>query len=63
MYLLLAIFVIIAGITLFIFAQRKAKNRPVAISIKIVSIALIAMGISMLYLLLSENVVLPLSKD
>lgn len=62
MYLLFAIFAIIAGICLFIFAKRMTKNRLAVTGVKIVGIALILIGISMSYLLFSGKVVLPLSK-
>lgn len=62
MYLLFAIFAVIAGICLFIFANRMTKNRPAATGVKIVGIALILIGISMSYLLFSGKVVLPLLK-
>ena len=62
MYFLFAIFAIIAGICLFIFANRITKNRPAVTGVKIVGIALILIGISMSYLLFFGKVVLPLSK-
>ncbi|MCI8570897.1 MAG: hypothetical protein HFI43_05770 [Lachnospiraceae bacterium] len=62
MYFLFAIFTIIAGICLFVFANRITKNRPAVTGVKIVGIALIVIGISISYLLFSGKVVLPLSK-
>lgn len=63
MYLLLAIFLIIAGICLFVFANKMTENSKVIIVVKIVSIALVVIGTVMSYLLLSGKVVLPLSKS
>ena len=63
MYFLVAIFAVIVGICLFAFSNRTTKNSTTVIGVKIVGIALVVVGISMSYLLLSGKVVLPLLKD
>ena len=62
MYPLLAILAAVVGICLFAFANRMTKNCTVNIGVKILGIALVVVGISMSYLLISGKVVLPLSK-
>lgn len=61
MYPLLALFIVIVGICLFAFANRMTKRSAVVIGIKVVGIVLIIVGLSLLYLLLSGKVILPLS--
>ena len=63
MYLFLAVFMIIAGICFFSFANLITKNSTTVIAIKIIGISLIIIGISMSYLLFSGKIVLPLSKN
>lgn len=63
MYILLAVFAVIIGICLFVFAKRITKNSTVGVGVKIIGIVLIVLGIIMAYLLLSGKVVLPLSKN
>ena len=63
MYILLAVLAVIVGICLFAFSNRIAKNRTVGIGIKIIGIILIVFGIIMAWLLLSGEIVLPLSKN
>lgn len=65
MYFFMAMFITVVGICFFLAANRMAKNRAAVRDIKIikiVGIALTVIGISMLYLLFSGKVVLPLSK-
>ena len=61
MYPLLAILVAVVGVCLFAFANRMAKNSAATIGSRMVGIVLIVVGLSLLYLLLSGKVVLPLS--
>lgn len=61
MYPSLAVFAVLAGVCLFAFARRMAKNRTAAVSIQIMGIALIVIGGAMLYGVFSGKVVLPLS--
>lgn len=61
MYLLSAIILIIAGICLFVSSNRMTGNSNMIIVVRIVSIALVVIGIVMSCLLLSGKVVLPLS--
>lgn len=61
MFLLLAVILIMAGICLFVSANRMTRNSNMIIVVKIVSIALVVIGIVMSCLLLSGKVVLPLS--
>ena len=65
MYFLMAMFITVVGICFFLSVNRMAKNRAAVRGIKIVKIVgvvLTVIGISMLYLLFSRKVVLPLSK-
>ncbi len=65
MYFLMAMFITVVGICFFLSVNRMAKNRAAVRGIKIVKIVgvvLTVIGISMLYLLFSGKVVLPLSK-
>ncbi|WP_343209915.1 hypothetical protein [Anaerolentibacter hominis] len=62
MYPVLSIFISILGLILFCLAGRIAKNNPIARnSIRAIGIILIAAGLILLYLLLSDKLVLPLS--
>ena len=63
MYILLAVLAVIVGICLFAFSNRIAKNSTVGIGIKIIGIILIVFGIIMAWLLLSGEIVLPLSRN
>ena len=63
MYLLLGILNVIVGICLVVFANPMTKKSIVVTGIKIVGIALIAVGLSMTYLLFTGKVVLPLSNN
>ncbi len=65
MYFLMAMFITVVGICFFLSANRMAKDRVAVRGIKmvkIVGVVLTVIGISMLYLLFSRKVVLPLSK-
>lgn len=65
MYFLMAMFITVVGICFFLSVNRMAKNRAAVRGIKIVKlvgVVLTVIGISMLYLLFSGKVVLPLSK-
>lgn len=61
MYFILAVLAMIIGICLFTCAKRVTQKKAVIICCKIVGIALIAVGLFMLYLVFSGKVVLPLS--